>query len=587
MAYDATVPNQANFVRGASGDLTKIRQNFQELNSYIAHAIKGGTPPSEVLSGFMFGNTEYRAVLSGTAWTLQRNDGSAGSPSWANQYVVPNSGRFQFPGEVQGATPTQADSLATKGYVDAASGALPRTFSGLDDTDMSSLASGDVPRFDGSNWLSTPYALGAMNNVEVSGVTSGQSLVYDPATSQWVPGEPGGTLETVREADGSPTLSGVTILTFSGEGSAAVAVASGVSGEAIVTVSAVDAVNGALFTTSGGDQAYAAGLRAISGLSGLAPPGTPASGDSYIGSLGVPLVYTGATLDELRVAVHVGASGDETDPEVYFDMFTYGPNHERHAGFAEFPIPLTSSGDLVTVSVSGADTFTVKADADQFAFLRMRDADAAAGAGGGGGSTTLSGLTDTAITAPASGAHLEWDGADWIDRGFVLRTVLAASGTEIAISGIPQGARHLQVRARLRVSGTTQGETCFVRFNGDSGANYDASLWFADAAASDSNGALDGAGLTRLPCGFATGDLSPANAWGYIYGEINEYAATDHHRLFTGRGFAKLDTGATDVNRTRFGGQWQDLSSGVESVTITNNTAKPFDVGSVLEVRGI
>ena len=187
MTYDPTVPNQANLVRTASGDLTLMQGNFEDLAPLVSGTVTSGTAPSAAIRGFYFGDPTNRKryfIQSDGSDILRvmRNVSGEAAPSW--QEVLSLS---QVSGEdillamkASGQTPTDAAHLATKDYVDT----VP-TLSGLADTAVSGATSGQIPEWDGSNWVNVNHAhsLNDLTDVAIVSPASGEALVYNGA--QW------------------------------------------------------------------------------------------------------------------------------------------------------------------------------------------------------------------------------------------------------------------------------------------------------------------------------------------------------------------------------------------------------------------
>lgn len=366
MAWDPTVPNQSNRVRGSTGDLVKIRENFEALDFLIDNITTSGTFSSAVISGISIGPQGWALNASGTAlvFDVPANNGSI-------QFLA--NGRALFPSGVAGADPTVATEFVTLQFLEAfvATGA---TLSGLSDTAVSGAPTGGYLAYDGTDWV--PSGL------------------------------------TVEQDGGTPTLVRVNRIIASGElevlsGGPGIAIISGGSGTGGGTVS------GSFAQVSGGNQNYAAGLNAVSGLSGLAPPRVPASGEAFVGSLALPIENTGAGAQTIGFRVHVGTAGDETDSVVYFGESDLPNGDQDVLTLPEMKIPFTATGDLVTVSISGTDTLRVFATAEQYAYLRMRDGDSASSVAA---PTSKAWMMATLLsgdqTPTASGDFVEFDTVD-------------------------------------------------------------------------------------------------------------------------------------------------------------------------------
>lgn len=118
--------------------------------------------------------------------------------------------------------------------------------------------------------------------------------------------------------------------------------------------------------------------------------------------------------------------------------------------------------------------------------------------GGGGGSSTLSGLTDTTITSPATDEVLTYNGSAWVNQAasggasstaagtkVLLEEITLASAGEFDFSSIPAGYDRLIIEGYIRsgAAGTNDNSRIFI--NGDTtDANYHSVLLYTDQGTS-------------------------------------------------------------------------------------------------------
>lgn len=204
MAYDPTVPNEANLVRTASGDLALMRGNFVAIAPLVSGTVLSGTEPSAAIRGFYLGDPtnrkRYFIQSDGTdILRIQRNINTEASPSWETVLsIAQGTGAApEFAYKVTGVDPTASGHLATKSYVDSVSGS--QTLSGLTDTDVPSPSSGDYLAWNGTDWAVRNTTLQELTDTTIAGPVSGESLVWNGAT--W---------ENASGQAGASTLSGLT-----------------------------------------------------------------------------------------------------------------------------------------------------------------------------------------------------------------------------------------------------------------------------------------------------------------------------------------------------------------------------------------
>jgi hypothetical protein len=222
MAYDPTIPDESNLVtEPVSGDLVKMRGNFVELAPLVSGTAVSGTAPSAALRGFYLGDDTNRKRYfiqsdGSDRLQIQRNTNTEASPSWQSVISLGqvSGATVDVPVNVSGITPVSGEHLATKAYVDGATGTA--TLSGLTDTAVSgatsgqilvydgtywqkadhthvlndmldvsflSPASGEVLAYNGTQWSADALTLSSLSDLLISGATSGQALIFDG--TQW------------------------------------------------------------------------------------------------------------------------------------------------------------------------------------------------------------------------------------------------------------------------------------------------------------------------------------------------------------------------------------------------------------------
>jgi hypothetical protein len=160
MPYDYTVPNEANIVRTASGDLVKMRGNFVELTPLVSGVVLSGTAPSAAIRGLYLGDDTNRKRFflesdGSDIFRMHRNINTEASPSWQPvlSFSQVSGATVDVGMNVSGISPVSGEHLATKSYVDSA------TLSGLTDTAVSGATSGQVLVYDGTDWTADALSL--------------------------------------------------------------------------------------------------------------------------------------------------------------------------------------------------------------------------------------------------------------------------------------------------------------------------------------------------------------------------------------------------------------------------------------------
>jgi hypothetical protein len=192
MPWNPNIPVDTNQVRGVSGDVTRMRENFQTLNPIVISGLNG-------LSGV--------AITAAASGDILRYDGTNWVDAVGNLAVLID---VDTSGAVSGQALTYNGSLWVP--------ATPvQTLSGLTDTDVTGAVSGDALTFIGGNqWepRTAVAALGDLTDVDTAGAVSGQILGFDG--TEWTPTDPAGRVSRamlVLGTDQSITQDVATVVT--------------------------------------------------------------------------------------------------------------------------------------------------------------------------------------------------------------------------------------------------------------------------------------------------------------------------------------------------------------------------------------
>lgn len=159
--------------------------------------------------------------------------------------------------------------------------------------------------------------------------------------------------------------------------------------------------------------------------------------------------------------------------------------------------------------------------------------------------------------------------------------LLAAQGN-FDFQNIPATYQHLLVvlQARSIVAGAS--DSCSVRFNNDSGANYDRQRILGAAAlvtAAESLGATQGdIGQITGATGTTAGNADPIHLW------VPNYARTTYKKGYLATGGISYAEATTNTQAGLFVGKWRSTAA-IAGVTIFGSAN--FDVGSVATLYGL
>lgn len=174
-----------------------------------------------------------------------------------------------------------------------------------------------------------------------------------------------------------------------------------------------------------------------------------------------------------------------------------------------------------------------------------------------------------AIVLPASGLYLIED------------VVLTATGS-FDITGIPAIYKHLRIYASIREnSGGAAASSALMRFNGDTGSNYD------DQVTQVNNTSVTGAIHTaqaQMENLLSVGSGGTANQYGANVIDLLDYTS-GHHKVCTSHATCLSSTAAGDMFNRVGSGQWRSTAV-IDRIQIYK-TAIDFTIGSRVTVYGI
>lgn len=160
-------------------------------------------------------------------------------------------------------------------------------------------------------------------------------------------------------------------------------------------------------------------------------------------------------------------------------------------------------------------------------------------------------------------------------------TTLGVASASIDFTSIPQTFAHLMVEMYLRGDTAATTTTYSLRFNADSGANYDVqSLQGAAAVASAAETfAATGVSFT-IPAGTAT-----ANVLGRTRVDISHYAGSANNKIFEAANVYKFGTASSQLAVQVVGGFWRS-NAAINRITLAT-AAGNFAAGSRVTIYGL
>lgn len=188
----------------------------------------------------------------------------------------------------------------------------------------------------------------------------------------------------------------------------------------------------------------------------------------------------------------------------------------------------------------------------------------------------------SAFSGPVGGQGPKGDtglNAGWVP---LAETILIAAAASIDFQSISAAYRHLKLVADLRSSAALTQEGCDMRFNNDSGANYDWQGVYSFGTAMASEEILGGS-AGRL--GFVTAANAPANVSSGFAIDIFNYAATTFNKSYGSLGTNKRGTSTQEMLTQYVAGAWRS-SAAINRVTILAASGN-LAIGSMATLYGL
>ena len=161
----------------------------------------------------------------------------------------------------------------------------------------------------------------------------------------------------------------------------------------------------------------------------------------------------------------------------------------------------------------------------------------------------------------------------------IFESTLAVAAANFDVTGIPATKNHIvfALFARGDTAATNTGVN--MRFNGDSGANYD---WDEQRANTSAVATSGNVAQTSVQVGQVAASTAPANCAGLVRAEIMFYTNGTYFKNGVSQVYYRDGTGATNQNVREVGYQWRSTAT-INQITLIP-AAGNFDAGSKLMV---
>lgn len=159
------------------------------------------------------------------------------------------------------------------------------------------------------------------------------------------------------------------------------------------------------------------------------------------------------------------------------------------------------------------------------------------------------------------------------------------TGATIDFTSIPTTFRHLLIIGQARFDGAVTEALIEVRFNNDSGANYNEQDLFADGVSAVTNAAIN---QNEITLGKVPGASATANHAGQLEAMIPNYDAENLYHTISGEYSHIRNDTIADFETGVSGGQWKDTTA-INRITLLSTTASAdnFDTGSIFTLYGL
>jgi hypothetical protein len=151
------------------------------------------------------------------------------------------------------------------------------------------------------------------------------------------------------------------------------------------------------------------------------------------------------------------------------------------------------------------------------------------------------------------------------------------------VSSISQAYKHLEIVVSGRTDRAATNQQVGIRFNNDTGANYD---WQNVRAAAAGTAATESIADTSIVITNMTGTTATASFVGSSLVEIPDYTSSAFYKTVNALSIFQVGTSTGNITELVYGGTWRNTAA-VTRVTVFPYTSGNFIAGSRLTIYGM
>ncbi len=164
----------------------------------------------------------------------------------------------------------------------------------------------------------------------------------------------------------------------------------------------------------------------------------------------------------------------------------------------------------------------------------------------------------------------------------ITENILGSAAASVTFNGIPGTYRGLRLAYQARGDTSATNTSFLVRFNGDTGSNYDSHL--ADVSGTSTWASAENAPNVSMQLGVISAATAPASVPGQGWLEVWNYAGVTFQKTVNAQTVYKLANSTGNIQHGIAGGHWRN-SAAITSITVYPGAGN-FATGSLFVLYG-